>query len=312
MTFEQLNLSPHITKALTACGYTRPTPIQAKSIPDILLGKDMVASAQTGTGKTAAFVLPALHRLAVTKKTSGTGTPRILILTPTRELATQITQAVGKYGKFLRCNIASLVGGMPYRQQLRSLSRAMDIIIATPGRLMDHMNRGRLDLSDIEMLILDEADRMLDMGFIDDVKTIAAAMPKNRQTLLFSATVDDRLTQIIRQFLKNPVRIEIESEKVAPAKITQELYACCSDNFNHKMELFMHLVKELPIFKAIIFSGTKINADKLAHTLDLKGFAAAPNLHGDLKTKSTHTHVRAITSRKNSIFGCNRCCRTRD
>ncbi|HSW94030.1 MAG TPA: DEAD/DEAH box helicase [Gammaproteobacteria bacterium] len=278
MSFEQLKLNTQITKALALCGYTIPTPIQTQSIPDILLGRDMVASAQTGTGKTAAFVLPALHRLVTTPKTGNT--PRILILTPTRELATQITDAVGKYGKFLRCQIASLVGGMPYRQQLRSLSRPVDIIIATPGRLMDHMSNGRLDLSDIEMLILDEADRMLDMGFIDDVKHIASVMPLNRQTLLFSATVDDRLTQIIRQFLRNPVRIDIASEKMAPAKITQQLYLV--DNPLHKTKLFMHLVKELNIFKAIIFSSTKVNADRLADELYEAGFTAAA-LHGDLK-----------------------------
>src|SRR5579872_621954 len=251
MSFEQLHLNPQITKALAVCGYTKPTSIQTKSIPEILLGKDIVASAQTGTGKTAAFVLPALHQLAEAKKASST--PRVLILTPTRELATQITEAVSKYGKFLRCNIVSLVGGMSYRQQLRGLSRPIDIIVATPGRLMDHMSNGRLDLSHIQMLILDEADRMLDMGFIDDVKAIASVMPKNRQTLLFSATVDNRLTQIIRQFLKDPVRIEIESEKIAPVKIAQELYL--ADNPQHKMQLLNHLVKEKNIFKAIIFSG---------------------------------------------------------
>ncbi|HSW68820.1 MAG TPA: DEAD/DEAH box helicase [Gammaproteobacteria bacterium] len=278
MTFEQLNLNSQITKALAICGYTKPTPIQAKSIPEILLGKDMVASAQTGTGKTAAFVLPALHRLATIRKTGST--PRVLILTPTRELAVQITEAVAKYGKFLRCNIVSLVGGMPYRQQLRGLARTIDIIVATPGRLMDHMSNNRLNLSDIEMLILDEADRMLDMGFINDVKNIASAMPKSRQTLLFSATVDSRLTQIIQQFLKDPVRIEIETEKMAPAKISQELYL--ADNPQHKMKLLMHLVKNHKIFKGIIFSGTKINADRLADELDAQGFAAAP-LHGDLK-----------------------------
>lgn len=278
MTFEQLNLNTQITKALTICGYKKPTPIQAQSIPPILFGKDIVASAQTGTGKTAAFVLPALHQLAENQKTGNA--PRVLILTPTRELATQITEAVGKYGKFLRCNIVSLVGGMPYRQQLRLLSRPVDIVVATPGRLMDHMSNGRLDLSDIKMLILDEADRMLDMGFIDDVKSIASVTPKNRQTLLFSATVDGRLTQIIRQFLKDPIRIEIESEKLAPAKITQELYM--ADNPQHKMQLFKHLVKESSIFKAIIFSGTKINADKLADELYEEGYAAAA-LHGDLR-----------------------------
>ncbi len=276
-TFEQLNLTPEINKALAACGYTTPTPIQAKSIPETLQGRDIVASAQTGTGKTAAFVLPALHQLA---NSPASNMPSVLILTPTRELATQITEAVSKYGKFMRCNIVSLVGGMPYRQQLRSLSRAIDIVVATPGRLMDHMSNGRLDLSNIKMLILDEADRMLDMGFIDDVKDIASVMPKNRQTLLFSATVDDRLSQIIRQFLKDPVRISIEKEKMAPVKIIQDLYV--TDHPQHKMQVFKHLVRELNIFKGIIFSATKINADRLADELTEEGYNAEA-LHGDLK-----------------------------
>ncbi|MEO8963374.1 MAG: DEAD/DEAH box helicase, partial [Gammaproteobacteria bacterium] len=276
-TFAELNLDPQIAKALEACGYVNPTPIQAKSIPEILAGRDVVASAQTGTGKTAAFVLPSLHRICTT--TAGPS-PRILILTPTRELATQITTAVSKYGKFLRVNIASLVGGMPYRQQLRSLSRPVDIIVATPGRLLDHMNNGRLDLSAVEMLILDEADRMLDMGFIDDVKEISREISDNRQTLLFSATVDSKLTQIIRQLLKDPVKIDFSHEKLTPAQITQELYH--ADSPQHKMQLLMHFVTEQNIFKAIIFSATKVMADRLADELIDKGFAAAP-LHGDLK-----------------------------
>jgi superfamily II DNA/RNA helicase len=278
MSFEKLNLDPQIFKALTACGYTIPTPIQARSIPEILAGKDVVASAQTGTGKTAAFVLPALHRLTLA---SGKNIkPRVLILTPTRELASQITLAASKYGKFLRFSIISLVGGMPYRQQLRDLSRPVDIIVATPGRLLDHMNSGRLDLSEIEMFVLDEADRMLDMGFIDDVKIISNAIPENRQTLLFSATVDDRLSHIIRQLLKNPVRVDMGSEKMSPVLIKQEAYM--ADNQQHKERLLKHFLENGNIFKAIIFSGTKINADYLARRLSDQGFEAAP-LHGDLK-----------------------------
>lgn len=277
MTFSQFNLDSNILKSLDACGYKKPTPIQAASIPEILNGKDIVASAQTGTGKTAAFVLPALNRLL--KKNTSTK-PRILILTPTRELATQITKSAETYGKFMRFNMVSLVGGMPYRQQLKGLSRAVDVIVATPGRLMDHMENRRLDLSGIEMLILDEADRMLDMGFIDDVKFIAKATPNHRQTLLFSATVDDRLNHIINQLLKNPVRIDLSTEKLAPPAIKQELYI--TDNAQHKSRLLQHFINEYNIFKAIIFSATKINADKLAKQLRDQGHAALP-LHGDLR-----------------------------
>ncbi len=291
-TFAQLDLHPQIFKAISACGYTQPTPIQARSIIDILNGMDVVASAQTGTGKTAAFVLPALHRLSTTKATQK---PRILILTPTRELATQITKAAEKYGKFLRFNIVSLVGGMPYHQQLRKLSRPVDIIVATPGRLMDHMRSRRLDLSAIEMLILDEADRMLDMGFIDDVEFIANSTPKSRQTLLFSATVDSKLATVVRHLLKNPTRIDLSSEKLSPAKIKQELYI--ADNIQHKNRLLQHLLDNENMFKAIIFSATKINADKLAKQLSDQGFPAAA-LHGDLKQSARNRTVEQLRSGK--------------
>jgi superfamily II DNA/RNA helicase len=277
MTFEQLNLNENISKALAACGYLIPTPIQASTIPNIIEGRDIVASAQTGTGKTAAFVLPALHKLAL-KKT--TGKPRVLILTPTRELASQITTAATKYGKFLNFNIISLVGGMPYRQQLRDLSRSVDIIVATPGRLLDHMDNKRLDLSAVEMLVLDEADRMLDMGFIDDVKEIAKALSPQRQTLLFSATVDDNLAPIIRLLLKNPVRVDLSMAKMAPALIKQELYIV--DNAQHKTRVLQHFMKNENIYKAIIFCATKIHCDALAKQLRDQEFEAAA-LHGDLK-----------------------------
>ncbi|MCD6040105.1 MAG: rhlE [Gammaproteobacteria bacterium] len=289
MSFTELNLNPNISKGLQTCGYTTPTPIQSRSIPDILSGKDLVASAQTGTGKTAAFVLPALHLLSKTK--TGSLKPRVLILTPTRELATQIMDAIAKYGKFMRFNMVSLVGGMPYRQQLKGLARPVDIIVATPGRLLDHMSNRRLDLSHIEMFILDEADRMLDMGFIDDVKQIAKTMPATRQTLLFSATVDDKLNHIIKQLLKNPVRINLSNEKMSPIKIKQELYM--ADNVQHKLRLLQHFIKDGHLFKAIIFSATKVSVDKLTKQLQSEGHAVAA-LHGDLKQNVRNRTVEAM------------------
>ncbi len=288
LSFTQLNLDPNIAKALQACGYTQPTPIQSHSIPDILGGKDIVACAQTGTGKTAAFVLPALHRLC--EKKAGPK-PRVLILTPTRELATQITDAILKYGKFMRLNLVSLVGGMPYRQQLQKLSRAVDIIVATPGRLLDHMQAGRVKLSEIEMLILDEADRMLDMGFIDDVKQIAKATPANRQTLLFSATVDNKLDKIIKQLLREPVRVDLSQAKLSPVKIKQEIYM--ADNVQHKTRLLQHFIKNGNIYKAIIFSATKINADRLTRQLHGEGHSVAA-LHGDLKQNVRNRTIEAM------------------
>ncbi len=287
-TFEQLNLNAHVLKAITTCGYTTPTTIQSRSIPYIISGKDIVASAQTGTGKTAAFVLPALDRLA---SSPSKGKPRILILTPTRELATQINDAVARYGKYLQPNIVSLLGGMPYHKQLKALSRQVDIIVATPGRLLDHIERGRVDLSCIEMLILDEADRMLDMGFIDEVSAIANKTPKTRQTLLFSATVDGKLSQVVRNLLIDPVRIDLANEKLTPTKIKQELYY--ADNPQHKMRLLMHMLANENIFKAIIFSATKINADRLAKELCDNDYPALP-LHGDLKQNMRNKTVEQL------------------
>lgn len=288
MTFDQLNLNSNISKALGVCGYTNPTSIQSRSIPEILKGSDLVASAQTGTGKTAAFVLPALDRIASTKSN---GKPRVLILTPTRELATQITDAIGRYSRFLKVNSVTLLGGMPYHKQLKALSRPLDIIIATPGRLMDHMERGRVNLSDIEMLILDEADRMLDMGFIDDVNFIASKLPQDRQTLLFSATVDNRLAQVIRNLLKSPVRIDLSNEKLTPTQITQILYH--ADNPQHKVRLLQHLLENENMFKAIIFSATKANADRLAQDLTDQEYPAAA-LHGDLKQNQRNKTVERM------------------
>lgn len=293
MSFDQLKLNPHIHRALKVCGYTKPTPIQTRSIPDILNGKDLVACAQTGTGKTAAFVLPALHLLAEEKSLKKK--PRVLILTPTRELANQITKAIGKYGKFLQSRVTSLVGGMSYPQQLKELSRSVDIVVATPGRLLDHMENRNVDLSCIDMLVLDEADRMLDMGFIDDVREIAKATPKNRQTLLFSATVDNQLNHIINTLLRDPIRIDLSNEKTTPVQIKQELYLV--DNQQHKIRLLDHFLKNHNIYKAIIFSATKINADRLAKQLRDQGHSALA-LHGDLKQSMRNRTVEQLRSGK--------------
>jgi len=276
MNFEQFQLNPKILEAVKACGYKKPTPVQAQSIPCILEGKDVVASAPTGTGKTAAYVLPILHRLALKKASKA----RVLILTPTRELAGQITDVINKYGRFLHLNIVPIVGGLPYQQQLRALSRSTDIIIATPGRLKDHLDNQGLDLSKVEVLVLDEADRMLDMGFINDVKEIMSSTAKNRQTLLFSATVDNQLMSLVKNFMHQPVKINLSETNNAPDLIKQELYM--ADSTKHKTNLLMHFLNETNIYKAIIFSATKRNAGKLATHLRDNGHAAAP-LHGDLK-----------------------------
>src|SRR5512135_2282710 len=203
MSFAEMKLTPPILKAVAACGYAAPTPIQKKAIPEALAGHDLIATAQTGTGKTAAFVLPALQLLNAPPRSNSRG-PRVLVLTPTRELANQVTDAVRTYGRFMKVRSGAILGGMPYREQLQLLGAPVDLIVATPGRLIDHLERGRLDLSRLELLVLDEADRMLDMGFIDDVEKIAAATPKARQTLLFSATLEGTIAGLAKRLLKDP------------------------------------------------------------------------------------------------------------
>jgi superfamily II DNA/RNA helicase len=280
MSFSKLQLSEPILKAIKLCGYTVPTPIQAQAIPQAIAGHDLIATAQTGTGKTAAFVMPALMRLstpsASLKRSKG---PRVLVLTPTRELANQVTEAVKTYGRFMRIRSGTILGGMPYFEQQRLLSQPVDLIVATPGRLIDHMERGRIDFSRLELLVLDEADRMLDMGFSDAVDTIAGATPAERQTLMFTATMDSTMAKLAQRLLKEPVRIEIAGKKTTLETIEQRLHA--ADDMQHKSRMLKHLISDSDMTRAIIFSATKRNADQLASELSAQGHAAAA-LHGDM------------------------------
>jgi len=279
MTFAELKLSPNLLTAIERAGYTTPTPIQAQAIPVVLEGQDLIASAQTGTGKTAAFMLPAIHKLA--GKPIGTGKgPRVLVLTPTRELASQVNEATRKYGTGQRLKTVSILGGMPYPVQNRMLSGWVDILVATPGRLIDHMGRGRIDFSRLEMLILDEADRMLDMGFIDDVERIIAATPATRQTLLFSATMEGDIARLAQRILKNPQRIEISTKTERNQNIEQRLHFV--DDLSHKNKVLRHLLGEESMNQAIVFTATKLAADQLAAELHQDGHAVAA-LHGDMK-----------------------------
>ncbi len=278
MSFEALKLSAPLVKAINACGYTEPTPIQAESIPLALSGRDLIGSAQTGTGKTASFVLPALERLLVPSPVRGKG-PRVLVLTPTRELAIQVVDAIRTYGKFMRVRCGSILGGMPYRDQMMLLSSPVDIIVATPGRLIDHLDRRTINFSRLEMLVLDEADRMLDMGFSEDVDRIASAAPTERQTLLFTATMDDAMAKLAQRLLKDPVRVAVDVTQVTNLQIEQRLHV--TDDMRHKNRLLQHLVSDASVTKAIIFSATKKDADQLAFELYSQGHAAAA-LHGDM------------------------------
>ncbi|BEV08212.1 DEAD/DEAH box helicase [Methylophilus sp. DW102] len=299
MSFADLNLDPSILRALTDAGYENPTPIQAQSIPEALQGRDIMASAQTGTGKTAAFTLPALNLLATPHPVRSRG-PRILVLTPTRELAAQVNEAARKYGKFLRARCISIVGGMPYPLQNKLLSQPLDILVATPGRFIDHLERGRIDLSRLQMLVLDEADRMLDMGFMPDVERICEALPAERQTLLFSATLDG-IMDIGKRFLNNPLTIQVAGQKEKHANIEQRLHFV--DDMNHKNKLLEHLLIAPDVNQTIIFTSTKRHADLLAEDLYAAGHSTAA-LHGDMTqgarnrtlTKLRHGDVKVLVA----------------
>ncbi len=287
MTFAELGLNPAILASVTACGYTSPTPIQEQAIPLAMAGHDLIATARTGTGKTAAFVLPALERLAIRSTLPGNG-PRILVLTPTRELASQVMEAARNYGKGMKLRCGAIVGGMPYREQFKLLAGPLDILVATPGRLVDHMARGSVAFNRLELLILDEADRMLDMGFSDDVDAIVAAAPKERQTLLFTATMDSTLARLSQRMLKSPQRIELSGDQPAQELIEQRLHV--ADNLSHKKELLRNLIADDSLTRAIIFSATKKDADELARELHGEGHAVAA-LHGDMNQNARNKTI---------------------
>ncbi|KLT73355.1 RNA helicase [Neisseria arctica] len=276
--FADLLLNKDILSSLTAAGYDIPTPIQTQAIPAALNKKDIMASAQTGSGKTAAFLLPTLQCVTRRSEKPGKG-PRALILTPTRELAAQVEKSAQTYAKNMKwLRTVTLVGGSSFGQQIHALSRPVDIIVATPGRLMDHMRSGRIDFDRLEVLILDEADRMLDMGFIDDIETIVAATPESRQTLLFSATWDGAVGKLARKLTKNPEVIEIERVD-EQGRIEEQLLYC--DDKNHKNRMLDHILRDANIDQAVIFTSTKAMSEQLADELYEKGFSANC-LHGDM------------------------------
>ncbi len=276
--FADLNLDKNILSALLSTGYESPTPVQAQSIPHALEGRDIMASAQTGSGKTAAFLLPTLQHLTRRSDKPGKG-PRALVLTPTRELAAQVEKNALTYAQNMKWfRTVSIVGGSSFGYQIRALSKPIDLIVATPGRLMDLMDSGKVDFSRLEVLILDEADRMLDMGFIDDIETIVAATPETRQTLLFSATWDGAVGKLARKLTKNPEVVEVERVD-EQGKIEEQLLYC--DDMRHKNRLLDHILRDANIDQAVIFTSTKAMTEVLADELYEKGFAANC-LHGDM------------------------------
>lgn len=282
MSFDSLGLDTTLLSAVVKAGFTSPTPVQAQSIPKAIEGFDLMVSAQTGSGKTAAFMLPALHKLAQNPPARNAGVS-VLVLTPTRELAQQVAEATKIYGSHIRdLRVAVVVGGMPYGAQLRALSRRVDVLVATPGRLIDHINAKRVKLGDVHTLVLDEADRMLDMGFIDDIESIVAKTPRQRQTLLFSATLDGTIARLASKMMNDPVSIEVSGHKEKHENISQALlYA---DDGHHKGRLLDHLLRDTSLDQAIVFTATKRGADELAERLCDEGFSAGA-LHGDMNQR---------------------------
>ena len=276
--FADLNLDKNILSAVRSEGYESPKPIQAQAIPFALDGRDIMASAQTGSGKTAAFLLPTLQKLTKRSEKPGKG-PRALVLTPTRELAAQVEKNALAYAKNMRWfRTVSIVGGASFGYQTRALSKPVDLIVATPGRLMDLMQSGKVDFARLEVLILDEADRMLDMGFIDDIETIVEATPTDRQTLLFSATWDGAVGKLARKLTKDPETIEVERVD-DQGKIEEQLLYC--DDMRHKNRLLDHILRDANIDQCVIFTSTKAMTEVIADELYEKGFAANC-LHGDM------------------------------
>ncbi|WP_133648459.1 DEAD/DEAH box helicase [Paraburkholderia flava] len=316
-TFASLGLSADVVSALVAAGYQTPTPVQQRAIPAAIAGRDLMVSSPTGSGKTAAFMLPAIERFSQLQKTQAAqpreprdaagadrrtrrpqpvARPSLLVLTPTRELAMQVTTAASTYGKHLkRLRTVSILGGVAYGQQLMLLAKNPEILVATPGRLLDHLERGRIDLSQLQILVLDEADRMLDMGFIDDIETIVAATPASRQTMLFSATLDGKISSLTGRLLKNPERIEIVQRLETATNIAQTVHYV--DDRDHKDRLLDHLLRDSGLDQAIVFTSTKMEADQLAGRLADAGFESAA-LHGDLPQGARTRTIRALRERR--------------
>jgi ATP-dependent RNA helicase RhlE len=290
MSFKSLGLSDEIVRAVTERGYTEPTPIQAQAIPVIMKGGDLMGGAQTGTGKTAGFTLPLLQRL-MDKPVSGKAPIRALVLTPTRELAAQVEESVREYGKYLPLKSMMMFGGVNINPQIKQLHGRVDILVATPGRLLDHLQQKTVNLSQVEILVLDEADRMLDMGFIRDIKRIIALLPKQRQNLLFSATFSDEIKLLADGLLTNPALIEVARRNQTAELIEQRVYPVDRER---KRELLTHLIKEHNWFQVLVFTRTKHGANKLAEQLDKDGIPAMA-IHGN---KSQAARTRALAEFK--------------
>lgn len=319
MTFETLGLHPSILKALSGMHYDAPTTVQTCAIPPAMHGKDLLVSSQTGSGKTAAFMLPALHRFATSgmdenRKTAReaprsarngtvrqqTACPKMLVLTPTRELAQQIVSSTEQYCAYLKhIRTVAILGGMPYHRQMQLLARRPDILVATPGRLIDYLRSGKITLEHLEILVLDEADRMLDMGFVEDIETIIAATPDTRQTLLFSATLDGIVGDMAQRITHNAEQVHIASSSTRHEHIDQMLHF--ADNTDHKNRLLDHWLNDRSLKQALVFTATKREADQVADRLAIAGLPVAA-LHGDMPQRLRNRTLERLRSGKIRIL----------
>jgi ATP-dependent RNA helicase RhlE len=291
MNFEELNLAPAIMQAVRELGYDTPTPIQAQAIPAVLAGQDLLAGAQTGTGKTAAFTLPMLHKLSLSEPGQnrfGGKAIRALVLTPTRELAAQVEESVRDYGKYLQLDSTVIFGGVGMNPQINKVKRGVDILVATPGRLLDLQGQGFLDLSTVEILVLDEADRMLDMGFIHDVKKVLALVPKDKQSLLFSATFSDEIRELAGNLLKNPQSIQVTPSNTTVQRITQVIHPV---GRSKKKDVLLHIIQKHDWSQVLVFTRTKFGANNVADFLTKNGVKAMA-LHGN-KSQTARTQALA-------------------
>jgi ATP-dependent RNA helicase RhlE len=291
MNFEELNLAPALMQAVRELGYDTPTPIQAQAIPAVLAGQDLLAGAQTGTGKTAAFTLPMLHKLSQSepgKNRFGGKAIRALVLTPTRELAAQVEESVRDYGKYLQLDSTVIFGGVGMNPQISKIKRGVDILVATPGRLLDLQGQGFLDLSSIEILVLDEADRMLDMGFIHDVKKVLALVPKDKQSLLFSATFSDEIRELAANLLKNPQSIQVTPSNTTVQRISQVIHPV---GRSKKKDVLLHIIQKHDWSQVLVFTRTKFGANNVADFLTKNGVKSMA-LHGN-KSQTARTQALA-------------------
>ncbi|WP_116139410.1 DEAD/DEAH box helicase [Trinickia diaoshuihuensis] len=298
MSFDSLGLSEPLVRAVHELGYTSPTPIQQQAIPAVLGGGDLLAGAQTGTGKTAGFTLPILQRLSAAPAPTGAAGKRMvraLVLTPTRELAAQVEESVRAYGKYLKLKSTVLFGGVGINPQIDALKRGVDIVVATPGRLLDHMQQKTIDVSALEILVLDEADRMLDMGFIHDIKRVLARLPENRQNLLFSATFSDEIKALADSLLDTPALIEVARRNTTTELVAQKIHPVDRDR---KRELLTHLIRQHNWFQVLVFTRTKHGANRLAEQLTKDGISALA-IHGN---KSQSARTRALAEFKDGTL----------